>query len=151
MKLLLSRINRRLLGFSWRQILKNRITMDLLFWIYLMNAVILINHEIDSAYWQEWKLISPNDKIGIKGFLLLHVPLLFIFLLGLVLVYDHKFSGMIISLILSGSGLFAFFFHFYHLRKGKPEFNTVISKTMIVSTLIISVFQIILTIKQMTK
>jgi hypothetical protein len=125
--------------------------MDLLFWIYLINAVILIIHEIDSAYWQEWKMISLNDKIGIKGFLIIHFPLLFIVLLGLVLVYDHKFSGMIISLILSVCGLFAFFFHFYHLRKGKPEFNTVISKVLIVSTLIISVFQIILTIKQMTR
>lgn len=125
--------------------------MDLLFWIYLINAVILINHEIDSAYWQEWKLINPNDKNGIKGFLIIHFPLLFIILLGLVLVYDHKFSGMIISLILSAGGLFAFFFHFYHLRKGKPEFNTMISKAMIVSTFVISLFQIYLTIQQMTK
>jgi hypothetical protein len=125
--------------------------MDLLFWIYLINATILINHEIDSAYWQEWKLINPNDKDGIKGFLIIHFPLLFIILLGLVLVYDNKFSGMIISLILSACGLFAFFFHFYHLRKGKPEFNTVISKVMIVSTFLVSLFQIYLTIQQMTK
>jgi hypothetical protein len=125
--------------------------MDLLFWIYLINVVILINHEIDSAYWQEWKLINPNDKDGIKGFLIIHFPLLFIILLGLVLVYDHKFSGMIISLILSASGLFAFFFHYYHLRKGKPEFNTKISKTMIISTFVISIFQINLTVQQMTK
>ena len=125
--------------------------MDLLFWIYLINAVILINHEIDSAYWQEWKLINPNDKDGIKGFLIIHFPLLFFILLGLVLVYDHKFSGMIISLILSACGLFAFLFHFYHLRKGKPEFNTMISKAMIISTFVISIFQIYLTIQQMTK
>jgi hypothetical protein len=39
--------------------------MDLLFWIYLTNAVILINHEIDSAFWQEWKLINPKQKNGI--------------------------------------------------------------------------------------
>jgi len=125
--------------------------MDLLFWIYLTNAVILINHEIDSAYWQEWKLIKKNGKIGINGFLIIHFPLLFIVLLGLVLVYDHKFSGMIISLILSVCGLFAFFFHYYHLRKGKPEFNTIISKAMIISTLAISILQIYLSIKQITK
>ena len=125
--------------------------MDLLFWIYMINAVILINHEIDSAYWQEWKLINLEDKVGIKGFLIIHFPLLFIVLLGLVLVYDHKFSGMIISLILSVCGLFAFFFHYYHLRKGKPEFNTIISKAMIISTLAISILQIYLSIKQITK
>ena len=27
---------------------------DTLFWLYLVNAVILIVHEIDSAYWKEW-------------------------------------------------------------------------------------------------
>jgi hypothetical protein len=26
----------------------------ILFWIYLINAILLINHEIDSAYWKEW-------------------------------------------------------------------------------------------------
>jgi hypothetical protein len=121
---------------------------NLLFWVYLINSVLLINHEIDSAYWQEWKLINPKDENGINGFLILHIPMLFAVLLGLVLVYDYKFAGYIISLILSGSGLFAFVFHFYHLRKGRQEFNTAISKGLLFSTLIISMFQIILTVKQ---
>lgn len=123
--------------------------MDLLFWTYLINAVILINHEIDSAYWQEWKLINPNDKNGVNGFLALHFPMIFTILLGLVLVYEDRSAGMIISLILCAGGLFAFFFHFYHLRKGRKEFNTLMSKGMIISTFIISVFQTILTIKHM--
>jgi uncharacterized membrane protein len=122
--------------------------MDLLFWIYIVNAVILINHEIDSAYWQEWKLINPNDKDGINGFILMHFPMLFLILFGLVLVFEHRLSGYIISLILAAGGLFAFFFHFYHLRKGKPEFNSVLSKSLIVSTFVISIVQIILTVKQ---
>jgi len=125
--------------------------MDLLFWIYLINAVILINHEIDSAYWQEWKLINPHGKDGINGFLISHFPMLLAILFGLVLVYDHRLFGFIISLLLAAGGLFAFFFHFYHLRKGKPEFNTIISKAMIISTFIISIFQIVLTINQMIK
>ena len=122
---------------------------SLLFWIYMANAVILLVHEIDSAYWQEWKLLNPDDKNGINGFLILHIPMVFLILLGLVYVYEDKFVGLIISLILSAGGLFAYFFHFYHLRKGRLEFNTIISKGIIISTLIISVFQIILTIKQM--
>jgi hypothetical protein len=122
---------------------------SLLFWIYMANAVILLVHEIDSAYWQEWKLLNPDDKNGINGFLILHIPMVFLILLGLVYVYEDKFVGFIISLILSAGGLFAYFFHFYHLRKGRLEFNTVISKGIIISTLIISVFQIVLTLKQM--
>jgi len=31
---------------------------DLLLWLYLANAVLLINHEIDSAYWKEWELFK---------------------------------------------------------------------------------------------
>ena len=122
---------------------------NLLFWVYLINAVILITHEIDSAYWQEWKLINPNIKNGINSFLLFHIPMLFVILFGLVLVYENNSAGYIISLILSACGLFAFVFHYYHLHKGKQDFNTPISKGLIISTLIISLFQIFLTIKQM--
>jgi uncharacterized membrane protein len=123
--------------------------MDLLFWIYLANAVILIVHEIDSAYWQEWKLINPNDKNGINSFLILHIPMIFVVLLGLVLVYDDKTAGYIISFLLALGGLFAFFFHFFHLRKGRPEFNTLLSKSIIISTFILSLVQIILTVGEM--
>ncbi len=123
---------------------------NLLFWIYLFNSVILINHEIDSAYWQEWKLIKPNDENGINGFLIMHFPIIFTILLGLILVYDRTFAGLIISLILSAGGIFAFIFHFYHLQKGRPEFNTLISKGMIILTFVISLFQVVLTIRQMT-
>lgn len=125
--------------------------MTLLFWVYFLNATILIIHEIDSAYWQEWKLIDPNDKNGINGFLILHFPMIILILLGLIQVYDNKFSGLILSLVLSAGGLFAFFFHFYHLRKGKQEFNTIVSKTLIISTFIISIFQVGLTIMQILK
>ena len=31
---------------------------DSLLWIYILNATLLINHEIDSSYWKEWNLIS---------------------------------------------------------------------------------------------
>ena len=121
---------------------------SLLFWVYMTNAVILLVHEIDSAYWQEWKLLYPDTKNGINGFLILHIPMVFLILLGLVYVYEDKLAGLIISFVLSAGGLFAYFFHFYHLRKGRLEFNTIISKGIIISTLIISAFQIILTIKQ---
>lgn len=126
-------------------------TENLLFWIYIVNATILIIHEIDSAYWQEWKLLDPKDENGINGFLILHFPMIFAVLYGLVLVENGHLAGLIISLFVGAGGLFAFFFHFYHLRKGKLEFNTLISKTIIISTFLISIFQIILTIKVMIK
>jgi hypothetical protein len=124
--------------------------MDALCWIYIINATILIIHEIDSAYWQEWKLLNPKQQNGINGFLLLHFPMVLVILIGLILLYEHKPAGSIISLLLASGGIFAFFFHFYHLWRGKQEFNTFLSKTIIVSTFFISVLQIVLTILRMT-
>lgn len=124
-------------------------TGEILFWTYLINAVVLINHEIDSAYWQEWKLLNPKDENGINGFLILHFPMIFAVLYGLVLIENGHLAGLIISFFVGASGLFAFFFHFYHLRKGKQEFNTLISKAIILSSFLISIFQIIMTIKVM--
>lgn len=117
-----------------------------LFWIYLSNLLILIIHEIDSAYWQEWKLLDPEAENGINGFLLVHFPLLFPFLYGLVLLERGSTVGYIISFVLAVCGIFAFFFHFYHLKKGREEFNTWLSKAIIISTLVLSIFQIVITI-----
>ena len=120
--------------------------LSLLFWIYLINSVILINHEIDSAYWQEWKLVNPDDTSDVKGFLLLHFPMIFAILLGLILVDRELIAGYVISFIVAVGGIFAFFFHFYHLRKGCKEFNNWLSKLILTLTLPISIFQIVLTI-----
>jgi hypothetical protein len=123
--------------------------LSLLFWIYLVNAVLLINHEIDSAYWQEWKLFSSDEKIGVKGFLIIHFPLLFAVLFGLILTDKEMMAGYAISLLVSAGGIFAFFFHFYHLRKGRHEFNNWLSKMILLLTLPVSLLQMALTILKM--
>lgn len=118
---------------------------DVLFWCYLVNATLLINHEIDSAYWQEWKLFSLKFLNGINSFLILHFPLLLIVLYGLIMIDRCETAGYIISFLLCAGGLFAFFFHNFHLRKGRQEFNNKLSKAILVLTLIISTGQIIIT------
>jgi len=116
---------------------------DLLLWLYLTNAVLLINHEIDSAYWKEWELFRLPG--GIAGFLLLHFPLLFIVLYGLVLIERQTFLGLIFSFILCFGGIFAFIIHTYFLRKGREEFNKLISKIILILTLLVSIVQLIVT------
>jgi hypothetical protein len=70
-----------------------RLVTDLLVWVYLTNSVLLINHEIDSAYWKEWDLFKlPGD---ITGFLILHFPILFFILYGLILVVKQSAAGLI--------------------------------------------------------
>ena len=117
---------------------------EMLFWVYLVNAVLLINHEIDSAYWKEWDLFGTPG--GITGFLLIHFPALFLFLYGLVLVYQGATAGLIVSLILSLSGLFAFTIHTYFIRRGREEFATPISRIILIATLFVSLIQLFITL-----
>ena len=123
--------------------------VEFLFWLYMVNAVLLINHEIDSAYWKEWELFHLPG--GITGFLLIHFPLLLFVLYGLVLVSRHSFAGLIFSLILSCGGAFAFGIHTYFLKKGRSEFDTPMSKLILLSTLNVSIVQFIVTIYLMVR
>ena len=117
---------------------------NLIFWLYLCNAVLLISHEIDSAYWKEWELFRLSG--GISGFLILHFPLLFLVLYGLILVYTRSFAGLIFSLILSAGGLFAFVIHTYFISKGNPQFRAPVSIGLLVSTGILSAGQAVLAV-----
>ena len=117
--------------------------MEILFWIYFANFILLIIHEIDSAYWEEWKLF--NLPGGIRGFLAVHVPLLSFFMYGLIQVHEGTGAGLIFSIVLSLSGLFAFTIHLYFIRKGREEFNTLTSKAILTFTLVLSVIQLIFT------
>jgi hypothetical protein len=117
---------------------------NLLFWLYLANAVLLIDHEIDSAYWKEWDLFGLKGGVG--GFLLLHLPLLGAILYGLVLVREQAVAGLVLSLLLSLGGLFAFSIHTYFLRRGRAEFKAPASQFLLVATLVVSLVQGVVTI-----
>jgi len=111
-----------------------------LFWLYLINAVVLIVHEIDSAYWKEWQMFHLPG--GIAAFLLLHVPLLALVLYGLVLVDQGAPAGYALSLAFSLAGLFAFSIHTYFSRHGRVEFRTPVSQAILWATLLLSVVQL---------
>jgi hypothetical protein len=113
---------------------------DVLFWLYLINAVTLTVHEIDSAYWKEWELFRLPG--GLAGFLLLHFPLLFLLLYGLVLVDRGAFAGQILSLVLSLGGIIAFSIHTYFIRQGREEFKTSVSQFILWVTLLVSLAQL---------
>lgn len=121
---------------------------DALFWLYLTNAVLLINHEIDSAYWKEWDLFHLPGGIG--GFLLLHFPLLFLVLYGMAAVAGQRPSAPWFSLLLSAGGIFAFSIHTYFLKKGRQEFDHPVSKGILWATLVVSLAQMAVTVLLLT-
>jgi hypothetical protein len=116
---------------------------NLLVWVYILNSVLLIVHEIDSAYWQEWKLFKLPG--GLTFFLCLHIPLAFVVLYGLLLVYQNVFAGLIISLVLGLAGVFAFSIHTIFIRRGHTEFKIPVSMAILVATLVLSLIQLVLT------
>jgi hypothetical protein len=117
---------------------------DLLFWLYLVNAIFLINHEIDSGYQKEWELMGLPG--GITAFLILHFGLLFPFLWGLVMVYMERTAGLILSALLSATGLFALAIHACFIRKGKPGFTAPISQFILWGGAVVSAVQGIVTL-----
>lgn len=118
-------------------------TLDAMFWFYFVNAILLIVHEIDSAYWKEWELFKIPG--GITGFLIIHFPLIGAILFGLVSITQWYIVGLVFSFILCAGGLFAFTIHTYFLRKGKEEFNSPISIGILIAILVVSVTQLTLT------
>jgi hypothetical protein len=113
---------------------------DALFWLYLTNSVLLINHEIDSAYWKEWDLFRLPG--GIAGFLLLHFPLLFLVLYGLAAAARQQPSAVWFSVLLGAGGILAFGIHRYFLKKGREEFDQAVSKGILWATLLVSLAQL---------
>jgi hypothetical protein len=63
-----------------------------------------------------------------------------------MMVYEHTLSGLILSLIVSASGIFAFSIHMYFIRKGREEFKELISQCILYGTLFISITQAVLTL-----
>lgn len=121
---------------------------DAVLWAYMINATLLITHEIDSAYWQEWDLFRLPG--GIAGFLIIHVPLIFLILYGLVLVLERSFTGLVLSLVLSLGGIAAFAIHMTFIKLGRPEFKTAVSLCLLVAILVVSVGQAALVVHMFT-
>jgi hypothetical protein len=118
--------------------------MGLLSWLYLVNATLLIVHEIDSAYRQEWKLFRLPG--GISGFLVIHIPLVLLILWGLVELVNETTAGSVLSLVLALAGIFAFVIHVYFIGKGHQEFKTLVSLIVLAAVLCVSIAQFVVTL-----
>jgi hypothetical protein len=108
--------------------------------LYLGNSVVLITHEIDSAYWHEWELFGLPG--GIQFFLVLHVALLGIVLWGYRSVILWTRGARTYSYLLASAGVFAVLIHGSFLAAGTPQFRSSTSVALLIGTLILSIWQI---------
>lgn len=118
----------------------NILTMwNLLFWSYFVNCTMLICHEIDSAYWHEWKLFHLPG--GITGFLVFNLAVIPPFLLGFVYVAQKTAAGLVFSAAVAAVGVFTFSIHTFFLAKGRKEFRTPASIAILIIILASSIVQ----------
>ena len=118
--------------------------MDTLTVLYMVNTILLIIHEIDSGYQEEWKLFRLPG--GITVFLLLHVPMFAPILYGLIEVNNSTPLRTAFSLLLSVVGVGVFCIHTFFIRKGNPEFTSKTSKGLLIMMMITSLVQLYLTL-----
>ncbi len=90
--------------------------------VYLVNATVVICHEIGSAYWSEWELFRIPG--GASVFVALHLIIIPLLLIGLVQIAQHGGLARVISLAIGGAGLLGTVAHLAFLASGDPRFRT---------------------------
>jgi hypothetical protein len=96
--------------------------------LYILNATLLVLHELESAYEKEWEILQLPGRI--TGFLLLHVPLLLLLFYGLLEVEKNSAVGMVFGVVFGIGGIIPFIVHRLVFRTA-DRFNSLISDFII--------------------
>jgi len=112
----------------------------MLIFFYIFNASLLILHEIESAYEKEWEILKLPVKL--TGFILLHLPMLFLFFYGLYFMIEHPQTKTTISILAGSTGLIPFVVHKIIINK-KEHFNKTISNILIFGNAVVGIILMI--------
>ncbi|WP_353267419.1 DUF6713 family protein [Gemmatimonas sp.] len=107
--------------------------------VYLANAAVLLVHQMDAAYWHEWRLFHMPG--GLALYLVLNVPIALVVLAGYGAVAARRSSAIGYSWLLVAAGLFATAFHVAYLLRGDPAFRAPVSLALLADTALLSVAQ----------
>jgi hypothetical protein len=120
----------------------------MLTFIYILNATLLILHEIESGYEKEWEILKLPGKL--TGFLLLHVPILFLFFYCFYFLIAFPETKGVISLVMGVAGFIPFLVHKVLVNK-KEHFNSAISNVIIFGNIITGMILLVLGIVEIIK
>jgi hypothetical protein len=109
-------------------------------WLYLLNAAVLLTHQIDAAFWHEWELFHIPG--GSQLNLLLNLPLIVLVLFGLVALAQGRPAARFLYGLLAATGLFTAGIHSYFLLHGDTGFRLPVSLGLLAATLLLSLAQI---------
>lgn len=107
---------------------------------YLFTMCLLILHQIDAAYWQEWEMFYLPG--GIQGYLVFNIIVIPIILLGYksVILNDSRAKGY--SFLCAGLGITTFIIHSGFMVFGYEQFTLPLSMLVITLCLITSLYQV---------
>ena len=111
--------------------------------LFALNALLLLLHEIESAYEKEWGILKLPG--GITGFLLMHIPIILLLFWGLLEIEKGSTAGAVLGIIFGIGGVIPFLVH--ELLVKKPDrFNLLISKLIIYSNIVTGIVTAVLSI-----
>lgn len=96
--------------------------------LYILNATLLLLHEIESAYEKEWEILKLPG--GITGFLLLHIPIIIFLFYGAIEIEKTSTIGLTFGIIMGIAGIIPFLVHKIFIKR-KEHFNLIISNLII--------------------
>jgi hypothetical protein len=109
--------------------------------LYWLNFSLLVAHQIDSAYWEEWKLfrIPGGNQLNLA----LNLLILLFGVAGFGLLVDDDPLGDFFAAVVAGSGLFAVCIHSFFLLRGDRRFRQPASLGLLAGTGIVSPLQLV--------
>lgn len=102
--------------------------MKLITILFIINATLLLLHEIESGFEKEWEILKLPGKI--TGFLIMHIPVIFFLFYGALEIDKQTLMGLIFGIITGIGGLIPFIVHKIIVNR-KDHFNLIISNIII--------------------
>jgi hypothetical protein len=118
--------------------------MKLLTLFYILNATLLLLHEIESAYEKEWEILKIPGRITV--FLLLHIPIILIIFYGLLEIDKQSAQGLMLGVITGIAGVIPFLVHKIFVKR-KNRFTLPISNILIYLNIVTGIVTIVLSVR----
>ena len=107
--------------------------------LYTANATVLLLHQVEAAYWEEWELFGLPG--GVQLFVALNLPIVWGVLRGARAMSLGARTSAAWSSALAAAGVFAVVFHTAHLAAGDEAFRTPMSISLLATTALLSAAQ----------
>ena len=109
--------------------------------LFLLNATVLITHQIDAAYWHEWEMfhIPGGNQVN----LLLNLPIIALVLYTQAQVSAATPKSHACYLLIAGLGYLTVLIHTGFFLAGSEEFLQPMSIALLLATTVLSTAQLL--------